>query len=108
MSGPSYAEITGAGKLLIEKSATFLKFVIFIDGIDEFDGEYKGVSEFFYWLMPPKVKSIISSRPINTWLHVFRKCPAFRLQNPNKKDMQVFVKGTFMLHPNGKAVCKNN
>jgi hypothetical protein len=47
MSGPSYAEITGAGKLLIEKSATFLKFVIFIDGIDEFDGEYKGVSEFF-------------------------------------------------------------
>ncbi|KAH6951183.1 hypothetical protein BKA56DRAFT_505764, partial [Ilyonectria sp. MPI-CAGE-AT-0026] len=98
MGEPSYAEIKGAWKLLIEKSATLLKLAIFIDGIDEFEGDHKDISEFICSLVSPKVKVVVTSRPINACLHVFRQCPSLRLQDITTRDMQLFVEGILVSH----------
>jgi hypothetical protein len=98
MSQPSYAEVKMAWKLLLEKSAKYVKLAIFIDGLDEFEGDHKDIAEFIYSLASPKVKIVISSRPINACLHVFRQCPGLRLQGLTMRDMEVFVEGNLVSH----------
>ncbi|KAF2177303.1 hypothetical protein K469DRAFT_644493 [Zopfia rhizophila CBS 207.26] len=96
---PSYAEVKRAFKIMIEKSSTFLKLCIFIDGIDEFDGNHRDLSQFLHSLSSQKLKLVISSRPINACLHTFQGCPSLRLQDLTKGDMEIFVKGKLCSHP---------
>ena len=103
---PNYTEIERAWRLLIAKSSTFMKLTVFIDGIDEFEGDHKRLSEFICSLVSSKVKVVISSRPINTCLHVFDHCPALRLQDLTARDMQIYVKGTLMSHETMVQVTK--
>ncbi|KAF2787193.1 hypothetical protein K505DRAFT_205360, partial [Melanomma pulvis-pyrius CBS 109.77] len=60
---PTYTELKRAWSLLLEKSQKFLKIAVFIDGIDEFDGDHSDLAEFFTSVCSVRVKVIVSSRP---------------------------------------------
>ncbi|RYN23884.1 hypothetical protein AA0112_g9259 [Alternaria arborescens] len=89
---PQYVEVKEAFERLIEKSH-FLKLAIFIDGIDEFDGNHRDMALFLRSLASPHVKLIVSSRPVNACLDVLAGCPTLRLQELTRPDMERFVHG---------------
>ncbi|KAH7070393.1 hypothetical protein BKA63DRAFT_518337 [Paraphoma chrysanthemicola] len=95
---PQYIELKRALALLLQK-ATFLRLAIFIDGVDELDGDHHDISLFLRHLASdPKVKMVISSRPINACLDVFRNCPSLRLQDLTREDMKHFIQGELSSH----------
>jgi hypothetical protein len=95
---PTFVEVKRAWNLLASNASNFLKIAIFIDGLDEFEGDHKDLSEFLKTLASPMVKIVISSRPINACLTVFRDSPSLRLQELTAKDMVVYVQGNLASH----------
>ncbi|KAF2250748.1 hypothetical protein BU26DRAFT_269347 [Trematosphaeria pertusa] len=96
---PTRSELVRALHALLEKSTSFLKLCIFVDGIDEVEGDHKGVSQFLLSLVRPNVKVVVSSRPINACLYTFQGCPSLRLQDLTGPDMELFVQGELCSHP---------
>lgn len=97
-SEPSIIEVKSAFELLLEKASKFLKLAIFVDGIDEFEGDHKDVSLFLAALASAHVKVIVSSRPISACVSVFQRCPTLRLQDLTRRDMEIFVKENLSEH----------
>lgn len=98
-SEPEYVEVKRAFELMTEKSSTFLRLCILVDGIDEFKGNHRDISEFLHSLASEEVKVVLSSRPINPCLHAFHGCPSLSLQDLTKHDMEIYVKGNLDSHP---------
>ncbi|KAF2178066.1 hypothetical protein K469DRAFT_512952, partial [Zopfia rhizophila CBS 207.26] len=98
-SEPTYVELKKAFELLKEKSASFLKLCVFIDGIDELDGDHRDISAFLRSLASSNIKLVLSSRPINACLNAFRGCPTLRLQDLTRPDMDIFVRGQLSSYP---------
>jgi hypothetical protein len=94
---PQYIELKIAFTLLIEK-ARYLRLAIFIDGVDEFEGNHHDMSLFLRELVSPRVKVVLSSRPLNACLDAFSGCPMLRLQDLTRPDMTAFVKSTLSSH----------
>jgi hypothetical protein len=88
---PSYVELKGALERLKNRSASFLRICIFFDGIDEFEGDHRDMSTFLSTMASSAIKVVVSSRPINACLNVFRQCPTLRLQDLTYNDMNVFI-----------------
>jgi hypothetical protein len=104
---PSYVEVKKAFELLVNKASTFLKICIFIDGIDEFDGDHRDLSQFVRSLASENIKLIVSSRPISASVHVFQDCPTLRLQDLTKHDMSLFIKGNLVSHQSFTQMSKH-
>lgn len=101
---PIYMELRQAFERTLTRLVTFSRICIFIDGIDEFEGELEGgqrrdLSHMFLSLANSKVKVILSSRPLNTCLQTFRDCPTLRLQDLTKNDMDLYIRGQLASHP---------
>lgn len=94
---PDYTELKTAFELMIQKS-TYLKLAIMIDGIDEFEGDHRDMSLFLRSLVSPRVKLIVSSRPLNSCLEALEGCPTLRLQDLTRRDMVAFVQGELATH----------
>lgn len=99
MGEPNYVEVKTAFELLIKKSASFLKLCIFIDGVDEFDGDHRDMAQFLRSCSSPQVKLIVSSRPITPCISAFRDCRFLKLQDLTKHDMEIFIRGELISHP---------
>jgi hypothetical protein len=84
-------------ELMIEKSR-YLKLAIFIDGIDEFEGDHRDISIFLRSIVSPRVKLVVSSRPLNACLEALADCPKLRLQDLTKRDMEAYVHGELTSH----------
>lgn len=95
---PTYEELKKAFDVLREKSAPFLRLCIFIDGIDELDGNHRDISRFLRSLSSSSLKLVVSSRPINACLHAFRGCPTLELQFLTRGDMDTLVRDRFDAH----------
>ncbi|KAH7347084.1 hypothetical protein BKA66DRAFT_381757, partial [Pyrenochaeta sp. MPI-SDFR-AT-0127] len=91
---PHDTEVRAAWRCLLERSKSFLKIAIFIDGIDEFEGDDSDLINFIHSLASLNVKVVVSSRPINTALEGFRNCPQLRLQDLTKRDMEIYIRET--------------
>ncbi|CAO2653869.1 Nn.00g106020.m01.CDS01 [Neocucurbitaria sp. VM-36] len=96
-SEPDYVEIKRAFELFIEKSR-YLRIAILIDGIDEFAGDDRDLSLFLRALVSPRLKLIVSSRPVNGCLSALTGCPGLRLQDLTRNDMESFVHGELSTH----------
>lgn len=96
---PTYMEMKKAFQNIKEKSASFLKLRIFIDGIDEYDGDdHRDLSLFLCSLASANVKLVVSSRPIPACINVFEESPSLRLQDLTRRDMDTFVRGELSSH----------
>jgi hypothetical protein len=94
---PHYVEIKSAFELMIEKSR-YLNLTIFVDGIDEFEGDHRDMSLFLLSIASPRVKLIVSSRPLNACLAALSDCPTLHLQDLTRKDMEAYVHGELSSH----------
>jgi hypothetical protein len=95
---PIEVETRRALRLLLEKSKSFLKLAIFVDGVDEFVGDQTDLASFNCELAASGVKVVVSSRPINAALHAFRGCPSLRLQDITRNDMRLYVHDKLKAH----------
>ncbi|KAH7076026.1 hypothetical protein FB567DRAFT_503838 [Paraphoma chrysanthemicola] len=94
---PTYIELKAAFELMVEK-CRYLKLAIFIDGIDELEGDHRDISLFLRSIVSPQIKVIVSSRPINSCLAVMEDCPSLKLQDLTRKDMESYVDGHLTSH----------
>ncbi|KAF2273279.1 uncharacterized protein EI97DRAFT_159994 [Westerdykella ornata] len=95
---PSYVEAMEAFNIFVEKTIGKLKICIFIDGLDEYEGDEHQIREIGQWLrsltrLNQHVKVVVSSRPITASINTFHGCPTLQLQDLTRKDMKQFIEG---------------
>lgn len=105
---PSYIEVKKAFELLLERSSSFLKLCIFVDGIDEYNGDHKDMSLFLRSLTSTHVKVVVSSRPITACVNAFKHCPMLRLQDLTKGDMEIYVRENLCTHQSMVALANRH
>ncbi|TGO51492.1 hypothetical protein BCON_0160g00170 [Botryotinia convoluta] len=93
---PTFEEMKRALEMFVEKASEFFKICIFIDGIDE-------LAQLARSLARGNVKAVVSSRPINASVNVFRGCPTLRLQDLTRHDMDQYIRGNLVGH---QAMCQ--
>lgn len=77
---------------LIQQHKSRLKVCIFIDGLDELEGDLEGLFQPFEDLVQlDSVKVCVSSRPEPALISKFSSCPKLRLQDFNWRDIQRFT-----------------
>jgi hypothetical protein len=82
-----------AFKLLVEQTTIPVKMCLFIDGIDEYDGNHGDLAEVFLNLTSsPNVKICVSSRPLLVFEDVFGNAPGLRLQDLTYPDIARYVR----------------
>jgi len=86
------ATLQSAFEKLIE-SATQRRLCLFIDGLDEYEGDHTAMARFLTKLGKHEhVEICISSRPLFEFENVFRSCPTLRLQDLTRSDISIYVK----------------
>jgi hypothetical protein len=76
--------------------ASTARFCLFIDGLDEFDGDHTKLISFIKDLTgSPNVKVCVSSRPWVVFQDAFELEPSLRLEELTYPDIIHFVKSTF-------------
>ena len=90
-----YSDLLNGYKRLTELNVESTKFCIFIDGLDEYEGDHEELVEAIRLLAEmPNVKLCIASRPWNIFEDAFgskRECKLY-LQDLNRRDIQTYVK----------------
>ena len=89
----SLRKLKEAFRYLTRLENTTVKICLFIDGLDEFDGDHDSMATFFKEITDSKmIKVCLSSRPWVVFEDVFHGCPGLRLQNLTFRDIERYVK----------------
>lgn len=94
VSLPSWSEITYAFSELTKLSGAMgdLRFCFFIDGLDEFDGDFAEGIEFIRTVAAnPRVKVVLSSRPVPECVNAFSRLPSLHLHHLTRNDIVAYV-----------------
>ena len=98
---PSLAELKKAFQNLITQKVAPLNICLFIDGLDEYEGDHTELCELFTQVAAsPHLKIVLSSRPIPACIEAFSHCAKLRLQDLTYDDIQLFVESKLGSHPN--------
>jgi len=69
-----------------------IQFCLFVDGLDEYDGDYFDVIKIFTRIsQSSNVKVCLSSRPLSDFVVSFKSCPSLRLQDLTFNDIQQYI-----------------
>jgi hypothetical protein len=88
----TWLELTNALKILI--SMERFNFLLFIDGLDEFDGPPSEIGSLVLELSrisPKTIKLCVSSRPWLVFEESFRHIPFLRMEDLTRRDIQLYV-----------------
>lgn len=94
VSLPSWSEIIYAFSALTKLSGAMgnLRFCFFIDGLDEFDGDVAEGIEFIRTVAAnPRVKVVLSSRPVPECVNAFGRLPALHLHHLTRNDIVAYI-----------------
>jgi hypothetical protein len=106
---PSYGEIEYAFEKLFEVRDSSVKYFFFIDGLDEFSGRHTEAIEFLNRLAnSPRIKLLVSSRPIPSCADAFSKMPQLMLQDLTKPDIELYVTDKVRSHPYAGLLLKED
>ena len=76
------------------------KICLFIDGLDEFAGDYlDGISFIKSIASGPNLKVLVSSRPEPAFVDAFKHLPNLRLEHLTQDDIRKYIEGTLSTHP---------
>lgn len=90
-------------------SGNGLKVCLFIDGLDEFDGNHHQLITLFSTLISfPNVKLCVASRPWIIFEDAFKHKPSLMLQDLTYPDIQHFVNSKFLEDDNYKRLCQRD
>ncbi|KAI1467651.1 uncharacterized protein F4812DRAFT_430367 [Daldinia caldariorum] len=96
---PSAAETKSAFRVIARKASQIGKFCFFIDGLDEFVGNYLDGMDFLKELAAnPHIKILVSSRPIPDCVASFSGLPSLELHHLTRADIRAYVKETIGGH----------
>ncbi|KAK3319714.1 prion-inhibition and propagation-domain-containing protein [Cercophora scortea] len=96
---PSPSETEHAFKVIAESLPRMGKMCFFIDGLDEFVGDYMDGIRFIKRLATsPNVKIVVSSRPIPDCVAAFENAPKMHLHHLTRGDITSYVHGTLGSH----------
>lgn len=95
---PTFAELKTGIMNLARQNSTSLKICLFIDGIDEFDGDHAEISTLFTTIASSSIKIVLTSRPIPTCVDVFSDCPSLRLQDLTYHDIRLYTEEKVSSH----------
>ncbi|KAI9690930.1 MAG: hypothetical protein M1822_008550 [Bathelium mastoideum] len=93
---PSLVELKEAFKILTAQTSMPLKICLFIDGVDEYDGDHVEFVEYLCSIASPHCKFLLSSRPTPSCVEAFESCMSLRLQDLTHTDIWTYVMGNLM------------
>lgn len=102
---PTTIDVRKAFKSLLNLETSDTRLCLFIDGLDELEGN---IDDLLQLLMSKKmsswVKIAVSSRPIPECEDALRHCPKLRLQDLTTADMHEYVAHKLDTHPRAKLI----
>ncbi|RSM13510.1 hypothetical protein CDV31_005808 [Fusarium ambrosium] len=105
---PSPAETKKAFRV-ISNSPDLGRFCIFIDGLDEYLGNYQdGISFIQSLAAGQNVKVIVSSRPIPDCVAAFKELPQLDLPDLTRQDIRTYVHDVIGKHPDMKRLSEDD
>ncbi|KAI8712794.1 hypothetical protein NCS52_01378600 [Fusarium sp. LHS14.1] len=108
LSLPSVSEIRYALRVLTRESSMG-KFFIFIDGLDEFEGNIRESISLIQELgRPSHIKVLVSSRPIPACVAAYEDPPKLHLQDLTRKDIRAYVEDMIGSHQYIKRLLKRS
>ncbi|KAK0716299.1 hypothetical protein B0H67DRAFT_260877 [Lasiosphaeris hirsuta] len=82
----------GFEKLVASVADSDNRLCLFIDGLDEYEGNHTEIARFFSRVVSREhVKICVSSRPWLEFGKVFGECPSLKLQDLTKGDIEIYV-----------------
>lgn len=85
-----------------------LKLCLFIDGLDEFEGEFNDIIEFCQSLAAfPGIKVCVSSRPLVEFGDAFRTMPGLMLHQLTFHDVEIYTRGMLDSHERMLQLAEN-
>jgi hypothetical protein len=84
---------------LVRQDIVQIKMCFFVDGLDEFEGNYEEIAGLFKSITSPRVKVCLSGRPLLVFEDAFGLSPKLRLQDLTRQDIRRFVNEKLELHP---------
>jgi len=88
----TFSELVLALDRLLGRTDSQLKVCMFIDGLDEFAGDPQDICRIVNQLAAsPRVKMVVSSRPLNDFENSFRKYREIRMQYLTRSDIERVV-----------------
>lgn len=87
----THTEVKFAFLKLIEQLPDSTRVCLFIDGVDEYDGDHAEISELFKQVASLKVKLVLTSRPVRACRDAFGSCPGLRLQDLTGDDITTYI-----------------
>lgn len=96
----SLSQLTTALDTLLEKMSRHFKLCLFVDGLDELEGDHQALIDIFERLTSKSsdVKICLSSRPFPVFEKAFRDYPTMKLQDLTFQDMADYVRDTVSKH----------
>ncbi|CAG7555283.1 unnamed protein product [Fusarium equiseti] len=91
----SQIELDGMFQNAIVHISTRAKLAIFIDGLDEFEGDCRALISLVRSCLVSPVKVCISSRPWNEFKDAFGDCPRLQMQDLTHQDIYNYVSSKF-------------
>jgi hypothetical protein len=85
-----------------------MKFCFFIDGLDEFDGDYEEMAQLFQSVTTPELKFCVSSRPLLVLEDLFQGFPGLRLQDLTFEDITIYVRDKLNSTAGFRRISNNN
>lgn len=90
---PSLMELKAAFQLFTTQTIMPLRLCLWIDGIDEYDGDHVELVQYLRSSCSSRLKLILSSRPTPPCLAAFDSCPRLQLQDLTRNDIRTYVQG---------------
>lgn len=96
----SISRLKEAFAKLCEQRIVKMKVCIFLDGLDEYEGDYELIAEFFHEITTssPNIKICVSSRPLLVFEDIFSGLPSLRLQDLTFQDIKFYVSDNLSKH----------
>ena len=94
------SELKEAMAILKRQDQASVKICLFIDGLDEYEGDHKSIVTFLQDLVTtPNFKICVSSRPLIVFKDAFDPTPKLKIEDMTRKDITTYVNSMFHQHP---------
>ncbi|KAH4016383.1 hypothetical protein HBI81_195080 [Parastagonospora nodorum] len=101
--------VTKAFKRLSCSDLSELRVCLFIDAVDEFEGDHEEMSKFFQDLAStPAIKIILSSRATPMYTEAFGSLPSLLLQDLTHHDIKTYVEAIIGRHARMEMLLSEN
>lgn len=96
---PSSGELRAASEFMVKNFQPKRRFCLFIDGLDEFEGNFHDAIKLIRGLCSnSEIKIIVSSRPIAICHDAFSRVPQLHMEHLTSNDIKEYIQDTVGSH----------